>query len=454
MSDRVRALQQRVVQLEREGADKDARIEALRRKRHVDLTSEKREALTKERAEELLGAADVDAVAVTLGTKSFGKESSAVAAEVLRQMKALEYADLADIIAGRPEAEALEVLKEMCGALPTSQVRVLDLSENALGEKGIRALSDILSAMSSLQEVKFMNNGLSELSIELLRECLPKSELRTLHFHNNMSGPGGARAASEIIAQCPVLEDFRMSSSRVRPDGGLPMIKALCALGPRLRRVNLSDSMFDSDCTEALVEGLSSMTNLTDLILRDTGIDKDALLDALEDPEVLPKLSVLDLSGLELDAEAGERVGALVKSRLRLRKLWMDDNELESEGAENFAAAAKPCMLELLSVQTNTIGQRGAVALARFAAATPTLTRLDLNDNTISEVGLVKVKSLLEKKGRISVLGSLDENVDDCDEDEPLSDNEDDEDENVADAGVEDDIDALADAMGQGMALK
>mmetsp|Transcript_1875 Transcript_1875/g.4286 ORF Transcript_1875/g.4286 Transcript_1875/m.4286 type:complete len:424 (+) Transcript_1875:625-1896(+) len=418
--------------------------------KHVNLTSDKREALTKERAEELLKDADREAVAITLGTKSFGKDASAVAAEILREMKQLVHADMADIIAGRPEAEALEVLKEMCGALPATQIRTLDLSENALGEKGIRALSDVLKAMESLEEIKFMNDGLSELSIELLRDCLPTKNLRTLQFHNNMSGPGGARAASEIISACPVLEDFRMSSSRVRPDGGLPLIKALVALGPQLKRVNLSDSMFDSDCTEALVEGLPTMNEVTDLILRDTGIDKDALLDALEDPEVLPKLAVLDISGLELDAESAEKVATIVKSRTGLRMLWMDDNELESEGAEVFAENASPCMLEMLSVQTNQIGQRGAVALARFALRTSTLKKLELNDNTISEVGVSKVESMLEKKGRSSVLGSLDENVDDADEDEPLDDEEEEELEDAEDAA---EVDDLADAMGKGLSL-
>ena len=46
------------------------------------------------------------------------------------------------INAGRPEDEALSALRIMAGALAGhSRLRALDLSDNALGEKGIRAFA-------------------------------------------------------------------------------------------------------------------------------------------------------------------------------------------------------------------------------------------------------------------------------------------------------------------------
>jgi hypothetical protein len=47
----------------------------------------------------------------------------------------LEEADLSDIIAGRPEAEALRVLELVCSALRGRRLKSIDLSDNALGEK-------------------------------------------------------------------------------------------------------------------------------------------------------------------------------------------------------------------------------------------------------------------------------------------------------------------------------
>jgi len=369
---------------------------------------------------ELFSGADRNATSVRLGTKSFGKDAALHAADVLKEMGNVMHADMSDIIAGRPEEEALEVLQILCGALPPQQLKELDLSENALGEKGIRALRDIISPMSGLEMIVFMNNGLSELSIRLLAEFLPTENLRVLHFHNNMSGPGGAKAAAEIIAKCPMLEDFRMSSSRVSAEGGLPLIQALCSLKDRIIKINLADSTFDDDCTQIFVQGLQKMANLADLILRDTSMDKDALFEVLSDPLVAPNLAVLDISGLEIDAESAETVGNLVASRFRLRKLWMDDNELESKGVEIFCKTIKGTNLELISVETNQIGQRGAAALAHFVARNPTITNLDLNDNQISINGLESVRRILSKAGKLSALCEIVENDADLDEDDDV----------------------------------
>eukprot|EP00514_Thraustochytrium_sp_LLF1b_P013320 CAMPEP_0184540744 /NCGR_PEP_ID=MMETSP0199_2-20130426/902_1 /TAXON_ID=1112570 /ORGANISM="Thraustochytrium sp., Strain LLF1b" /LENGTH=444 /DNA_ID=CAMNT_0026934395 /DNA_START=49 /DNA_END=1383 /DNA_ORIENTATION=+ len=438
----------RLVELERRSRDQDDKILALQYEKGLDLLSEKREALTKERAEELLANAPKDAVAVRLGSKSFGEESSQVAAKVLEGLSKVVIADMSDIIAGRPEAEALEVLKVMCGVLPASTLKFIDLSENALGEKGIRALESVLTSFKSLEGIAFMNNGLSELSVDLLAGFLPTEHLKLLHFHNNMSGSGGAVAASNIVLKCSKLEDFRMSSSRVRSDGGLPLLKALSTRAPSLVRLNLSDSMLDEECTEELVGALKNMPKLTDLVLRDTGIEKGMLLEVLEDKDVVPRLSILDISGLELESEDADVVGKIVSSRMRLRKLWMDDNELESEGVAKFCLAAtcraSPSKIEHISVQTNQVSQRGAVALAQFALAHPSVKLIELNDNQISTDAVEKIESMLAEKGREGVLGSLNDNAGSDDEDEDFD---------LEQVGKADDLDELTAALSSNLKI-
>ena len=57
----------------------------------------------------------------------------------------LKEVDLSDVLAGRPETEALEALSTLCAALTEANgvaLQALDLSDNALGEKGVRAAPD------------------------------------------------------------------------------------------------------------------------------------------------------------------------------------------------------------------------------------------------------------------------------------------------------------------------
>lgn len=164
---------------------------------------------------------------------------------------------------------ALAVLDLLCAALPAPELqvridlysksfkvcKVLDLSENALGEKGIRRLEKYLKAFSKLEEINFYNNGLSELSLVLLVEMLPKESLKKLHFHNNMSGNGGAEAVAGLIPALIKLEvsvlkaiflfsgskDFRMSSCRVSVSGGVKLLESMMHKDT-LRSLCLQDS--------------------------------------------------------------------------------------------------------------------------------------------------------------------------------------------------------------------
>ncbi len=84
---------------------------------------------------------------IKFSTQSFGHDAAAVAARALGNVaNTLEEADLSDIIAGRPEAEALSALTVITDALQGAKLKVLDLSDNALGEKGIRACAKALTS--------------------------------------------------------------------------------------------------------------------------------------------------------------------------------------------------------------------------------------------------------------------------------------------------------------------
>lgn len=67
--------------------------------------------------------------------------------------RSLTDADLSDVIAGRPEDEAKESLRIMAEGLSECKLRALDLSDNALGEKGIVACKAALQHMTTLESL-------------------------------------------------------------------------------------------------------------------------------------------------------------------------------------------------------------------------------------------------------------------------------------------------------------
>ena len=77
---------------------------------------------------------------IKFSTKSFGIQAAEVAAEGIENVcETLVDADISDIIAGRPEKEVLGALEIIGQSLAKAKLRSLDLSDNALGQKGILA---------------------------------------------------------------------------------------------------------------------------------------------------------------------------------------------------------------------------------------------------------------------------------------------------------------------------
>jgi Ran GTPase-activating protein 1 len=125
-------------------------------------------------------------------------------------MTSVEDADLSDVIAGRLEDLALRVLTVLCSSLSGRTLTSIDVSDNAMGEKGINACKAVLAGQPALQSLRMCNDGLSASAMEAMRDLLLEgaagaegeesssgtgTQLRKLHFFNNMSGDGGAKVS-------------------------------------------------------------------------------------------------------------------------------------------------------------------------------------------------------------------------------------------------------------------
>ena len=102
----------------------------------------------------------------------------------------------------------------------------VNVSDNALGQKGVIACKELLQ-VPSLKRLYFCNNGLSAEASELITETLLSSPalvndalpFTTLHFYNNMSGENGAKAFAKLVGKCPLLDNIRYSATRAGREG-------------------------------------------------------------------------------------------------------------------------------------------------------------------------------------------------------------------------------------------
>lgn len=404
-----------------------------------DISGGRRDFLDAEEAKELLKPLTEPGNSFTkicFSNRSFGMEAAQVAASILLSLKdQLAEVDISDFIAGRPEEEALEVMTLFSSALENCKLKYLNVSDNALGEKGVRAFGSLLKSQRNLEELYFMNDGISEEAAKAICELIPSTKkLRVLHFHNNMTGDEGATSISLIVKSSPALEDFRCSSTRVGSEGGIALAESL-GFCTRIKKLDLRDNMFGVEAGVALSKSLFGFADLSELYLSYLNLEDQgakAIANALK--ESAPSLEVLELAGNDITSEAASDLASCVAAKQFLTKLNLSENELKDEGAILIAKALEEGHGQLCEVDmsSNMIRRAGARLLAHAVANKSGFKLLNINGNFISDEGIDEIKGIFKESP--GALGPLDENDpegedhdDEDDEDECQGSNEEDE---------------------------
>ncbi|CAI9107840.1 OLC1v1007309C1 [Oldenlandia corymbosa var. corymbosa] len=349
---------------------------------------------------------------ICFSNRSFGLDAAHVAGPILLSLRnQLTEVDLSDFIAGRSETEALEVMSIFSSALEGSELRYLNLSNNALGEKGVRAFSGLLKSQHNLEELYLMNDGISEEAARAVCELIPSTKnLKVLQFHNNMTGDEGAMAISELVKNSPSLEDFRCSSTRIDSEGGVALAQALGSCNC-LKKLDLRDNMFGVEAGIALSKVLSGFSDLTEIYISYLNLEDEgsmALANALK--ESVPSLEVLEMAGNDISSKAAPALAACVSVKQFLTKLNLAENDLKDEGAVMIAKALEEGHGQLIEVDmsANSIRRVGARCLAQAVVSKPGFKLLNINGNFISEEGVDEVNDVF--KNSPLLLGPLDEN--------------------------------------------
>jgi Ran GTPase-activating protein (RanGAP) involved in mRNA processing and transport len=292
---------------------------------------------------------------VCLSNKAVTSEAAELLALTLRCCGGVVQADISDMIAGRPEEDALKALAHVCGALgreqAVDQLLEVNVSDNAFGVKGMTAVMPVLLG-ANLQSVHFCNNGMSAEASEMMARLLltdvpqslrskPAPPLHTLHFFNNMSGDAGGFAVGSIVRQMAgTIRDIRFSATRCMAAGCKDLCQALGEVREsQLLRLDLQDNNFGPRGLGGngllLAQSLQTQMHCIQYLnLRDANLGDEAILSILEAGSSTysgAALRVLDLSGNELTPACLPRLCAVLGKGGRfgesLEHLSLDDND-------------------------------------------------------------------------------------------------------------------------------
>ena len=365
---------------------------------------------------------------VKLSNKSYSAEAAQVVKEALLACReSITDVDVSDVIAGRPEAEALEVLGALATPFADSKLEVCDVSDNALGQKGIDALLPLFSG-KTLKKLRVCNNGMSAAAAEQLSALLEKSSggLESFHYFNNMSGDQGALSIAKIIvANCATLRDLRFSGTRAGRVGSTAVARSLFDL-KHLETLDFADNTLSSDdgagALATFIE--TKRPPLKRLDLRDCALGNDGFK-TLADALIANKnglLESLDFSGNDLDFESCASLPRLFLAHPRIEFFGLDDNELGTKGVLLLAKALeRNKTLTSLTISSNDINSSGRAVtkLANVLKDNVVFKSLNLDGNGLTESACEQLTDILGDK-----LKEMDDNDVDADPDDDETDDE------------------------------
>ncbi|XP_060745325.1 NLR family CARD domain-containing protein 3-like [Tachysurus vachellii] len=255
-------------------------------------------------------------------------------------------------------------------------VKKLILSENKLGDSGVKILSAVLeNPHCKVETLRLCNCGISDEGCTALTSALRSnhSHLRELDMSDYKLGDSGVKSFSAVLENpnCKV-ETLRLCSCGVSDEGCAALTSALRSNPSHLRELNLSwNKLVDSG-----VKILSAV---------------------LENPHC--KLETLRLRKCGVSDEGCAALTSALRSNpSHLRELDLSDNKLGDSGVKNLSAVLENphCKLEILGLYKCGVSDEGCAALTLALRSNPShLRELDLSYNILGDSG-VKILSDLE----------------------------------------------------------
>ncbi|CAB4036828.1 NLR family CARD domain-containing 3-like, partial [Paramuricea clavata] len=215
-----------------------------------------------------------------------------------------------------------------------TRLKKLNLSNNNLD--GITViLQEILPSLNYLEELRLSNVRLNGDDCNKIYESL--KFLRSLKYFDlsiNAIGPDGTRALANILKEIPLLEGLDVSKSCIKEYAIDLFCKALVPLN-KLRHLNLSGNRID---IEILDDALSLPPNLQELILSDIIHGGKLFVNMIP---LQHQLRILHLSKIKLRLCDADRLAAMLSSFRLLQELVLTNVDVADRKCEKIFSAIK-----------------------------------------------------------------------------------------------------------------
>uniref|UniRef100_A0A673TGS6 Ribonuclease/angiogenin inhibitor 1 n=1 Tax=Suricata suricatta TaxID=37032 RepID=A0A673TGS6_SURSU len=323
-----------------------------------------------------------------------------------------------------------------CGVLPDvlcslSTLRELQLSDNVLGDAGLRLLckglvdpqchlerlqleycnltaasceplAAALRAQRHIKELAVSNNDIGEAGVRALCQGLVDSacQLETLKLENCGLTSASCKDLCGVVASKASLQELDLGDNKLGDQGIATLCPVLLHPSSRLRVLWLWDCDITTAGCRDLCQVLRAKESLKELSLAGNALGDEGarlLCESLQEPGC--QLQSLWVKSCSFTAACCPHFSTMLTQNKHLAELQMSDNKLGDSGVQELCQGlSQPsATLRVLWLGDCDVANSGCTSLAALLAAGRSLRELDLSNNCMDDLGIRRLMESLER---------------------------------------------------------
>ncbi|XP_051899007.1 NACHT, LRR and PYD domains-containing protein 12-like isoform X3 [Pristis pectinata] len=288
------------------------------------------------------------------------------------------------------------------------QCRVLGLGHNNLGDSGVKLVSAALRDQEcKIQKLQLREVGLTSSGAkDLISTLSTNHSLRELDLSDNNLGDSGVKRVSAALRdpECKI-QTLRLREVGLTSSGAKDLISTL-STNHSLRELDLSDNnLGDSGVKRVSAALRDPECKIQTLRLREVGLTSSGAKDLISTLSTNHSLRELDLSDNNLGDSGVKLVSeALRDPECKIQRLWLREVGLSDSGAKDLTSALSTnCSLTGLDLGSNLLTDQSVPTLRHLILTLLSLEQIGLQENQFSLNGQNQLKSLQGTRSGLSV---------------------------------------------------
>ncbi|XP_047464096.1 NLR family CARD domain-containing protein 3 [Mugil cephalus] len=297
---------------------------------------------------------------------------------------------------------------ELLGSLLSAKdchIQKVSLAENAISNKGAKALSRALLVNRTLTSLNLRNNNIGSKGAKFLAEALKMNQVLTsINFQNNAIEEDGAQGLAEVLQCNRKLVSLNLRKNMIGAGGAKRIADAL-KTNRTLTKLILCSNQLGDKGTVALAEALTLNHTLLSLQLQSNSISNRGMTALTKALRLNRGLVSLNLRENSIGVEGAKNMAHALHENSALQDLDLTANLLHDEGVQAIAGAIKFNQgITSLHLQWNFIKSTATKALAQALISNTTIQLLDLQENAIGNEGVVFLAEALKTNSSLRTL--------------------------------------------------